>query len=160
MNYDQVLALLHLGLPPGADEQAIKHAYAKRLNDCSPETDAEAWMQLHNAYKIVLSSLTDAKDPPSFDCIVELPPLNSPEHLFAAENEDGKSEFDELFDEMENLAEFARQQEEQRKKNMKQQCRLSEMSRKGVVKKLKKERSRRRNAKERSRHGDGLHFSS
>ncbi|MBQ6609025.1 MAG: FHA domain-containing protein [Oscillospiraceae bacterium] len=46
------------------------------------------------------------------------------------------------------------------KKNMKQQCRLSEMSRKGVVKKLKKERSRRRNAKERSRHGDGLHFSS
>ena len=41
MRYDQVYAFLQLGLSPGADEQAIKRAYAQKIKNCNPETDAE-----------------------------------------------------------------------------------------------------------------------
>jgi len=44
----------YLGLPRDADERSIKRAYAQRLREVRPDTDAEGFQALHSAYKAAL----------------------------------------------------------------------------------------------------------
>ncbi|MDE1959735.1 MAG: J domain-containing protein [Xanthomonadaceae bacterium] len=48
-------ALTHLGLAPGADEAAIKQAYARRLRDVRPDTDPVGFQRLNEAYRAALA---------------------------------------------------------------------------------------------------------
>lgn len=50
--------LQQLGLPPGADERAIKRAYAQRLKKIDMATDIEGFAHLRKAYEAALQSLT------------------------------------------------------------------------------------------------------
>jgi hypothetical protein len=43
-----------LGLPPDADERAIKRAYAQRLRQIRPEDDAQGFQRLHEIYQAAL----------------------------------------------------------------------------------------------------------
>lgn len=47
-------ALEALGVEPGADERAIKRAYARLLRDNRPEDDPQAFQRLHEAYQTAL----------------------------------------------------------------------------------------------------------
>ena len=102
MRLEQLLALHQLGLGSAASEQEIKRAYAERIKDCNPETDAETWMQLHNAYKLALSAL---KDGVQTSAVVISPP--EPPPPAPPKEAEIVSEFDELFDEMDELAQDA-----------------------------------------------------
>lgn len=110
MRYDQFNAFLQLGLSPGADEQTIKYAYAQKIKNCNPETDAENWMRLHDAYKLALSALQESSDTQCTDKRIDMPPLKQAP---VDDHEDDGSEFDRLFDNLENLAQNAVLQEEQ-----------------------------------------------
>lgn len=112
MRYDQVHAFHQLGLSPGADEQAIKRAYAQKIKSCNPETDAENWMRLHNAYKLALSALQENDNTQDTEERIDVPPVKLPPMPVDSHEDDG-SEFDSLFDNLENLAQDAALQEEQ-----------------------------------------------
>ncbi|CCJ81045.1 hypothetical protein BN134_1773 [Cronobacter dublinensis 1210] len=43
-----------LGLEPGADERAVKRAYAKRLKTCRPDEDPQGFQTLRDAYEEAL----------------------------------------------------------------------------------------------------------
>ncbi|EOC0122130.1 hypothetical protein ACWWI0_002525 [Cronobacter sakazakii] len=47
-------ALEILGLEPGADERAIKRAYARLLKGCRPDDDPQGFQQLRDAYETAL----------------------------------------------------------------------------------------------------------
>ncbi|HDK7337915.1 TPA: hypothetical protein PTV96_000327 [Cronobacter sakazakii] len=47
-------ALEILGLEPGADERAIKRAYARLLKVCRPDDDPQGFLQLRDAYETAL----------------------------------------------------------------------------------------------------------
>ncbi|KAB0873068.1 J domain-containing protein, partial [Cronobacter sakazakii] len=47
-------ALEILGLEPGADERAIKRAYARLLKGCRPDDDPQGFQQLRDAYEAAL----------------------------------------------------------------------------------------------------------
>jgi len=47
-------ALEILGLAPGADERAIKRAYARLLKGCRPDDDPQGFQQLRDAYEEAL----------------------------------------------------------------------------------------------------------
>ncbi|ELY6244776.1 hypothetical protein SNQ22_001117 [Cronobacter universalis] len=47
-------ALEILGLAPGADERAIKRAYARLLKGCRPDDDPQGFQQLRDAYEAAL----------------------------------------------------------------------------------------------------------
>ncbi|ELY4720546.1 DnaJ domain-containing protein [Cronobacter sp. 153480017-3] len=47
-------ALEILGLEPGADERAIKRAYARLLKECRPDDDPQGFQQLRDAYETAL----------------------------------------------------------------------------------------------------------
>jgi len=44
-----------LGLPPGADERAVKRAYARKLKSTRPDTDPQGFQILHEAYQRALT---------------------------------------------------------------------------------------------------------
>lgn len=46
-----------LGLDAGADERAVKRAYAKQLRNTRPDEDPEGFQQLHEAYKDALDAV-------------------------------------------------------------------------------------------------------
>ncbi|MEB8678057.1 DnaJ domain-containing protein, partial [Cronobacter malonaticus] len=47
-------ALEILGLEPGADERAIKRAYARLLKGCRPDDDPQGFQELRDAYEAAL----------------------------------------------------------------------------------------------------------
>ena len=108
MNMAQLAAFRFLGLTSDADEAAVRRAYAQRLKTCSPETDPQAWMRLHSAFKSALS-------------VFELPASDrqgggaSPDE-FDPEPQSGTEEdtFQSLFDNIEQLAGEADEEERQR----------------------------------------------
>ncbi|MBR0035231.1 MAG: leucine-rich repeat domain-containing protein, partial [Synergistaceae bacterium] len=51
-----------LGLGPAAGKSDVKSAYARRLKTCSPETDPEGWMSLHNAYRTMMDFFDGRKN--------------------------------------------------------------------------------------------------
>src|SRR5581483_6645170 len=51
---ERVNPFAYLGLPRDADERSIKRAYAQRLREVRPDTDAEGFQALHSAYKAAL----------------------------------------------------------------------------------------------------------
>lgn len=56
-----------LGLDAGADERAIKRAYAKQLRVTRPEDDPVAFQRLHEAYQAALTQLREDAAPPAED---------------------------------------------------------------------------------------------
>ena len=56
MTYEQTAAFFKLGLSIDSDRLEVKRAYAKKLRTCSPETNPEEWMLLHDAYEKALSA--------------------------------------------------------------------------------------------------------
>jgi len=74
-----------LGLPPDADERAIKRAYAQRLRQIRPEDDAQGFQRLHEIYQAALErcrqGMTSTPDEwastdrgPHFDAHMAQPP--------------------------------------------------------------------------------------
>ena len=120
MNMAQLAAFRFLGLTSDADEAAVRRAYAQRLKTCSPETDPQGWMRLHSAFKTALS-------------VFELPASDrqgggaSPDE-FDPEPQSGTEEdtFQSLFDNIEQLAGEADEEERQRYEAHAQELREAE----------------------------------
>ena len=120
MNMAQLAAFRFLGLTSDADEAAVRRAYAQRLKTCSPETAPQAWMRLHSAFKTALS-------------VFELPASDrqgggaSPDE-FDPEPQSGTEEdtFQSLFDNIEQLAGEADEEERQRYEAHAQELREAE----------------------------------
>lgn len=56
-----------LGLDAGADQRAIKRAYARQLRGARPEDDPVAFQRLHEAYQAALAQLVGDAVPPAAD---------------------------------------------------------------------------------------------
>ena len=111
------MAFLALGLPYNASIADIKRAYAERLQYCSPETDPEGWMRLHNAYRAALRCRG-----------AEAPETSGPEtqNSFAPPARDSggagaepESPYQSMFDQIEALAADAEEAERRRRKKHK-----------------------------------------
>ncbi|ELY2496204.1 hypothetical protein SMB59_001654 [Cronobacter muytjensii] len=62
-----------LGLEPGADERAIKRAYAKQLKTCRPDEDPEGFQQLRDAYEQALEYARERWDDEPTDDVTDEP---------------------------------------------------------------------------------------
>lgn len=92
MTYEQTVAFFKLGLSIDSGRSEVKHAYAKKLRTCSPETNPEEWMSLHDAYEKALSAFDVHNDSSSADFTIN------------DEDDDSEDDYISFFQDIEQLS--------------------------------------------------------